>query len=52
MFLLLYGTGLYEEGVGDGGCPKYLCPAVMVTFSWGRGMDATLEAVNILVSDS
>lgn len=24
----------------------------MVTFSWGRGMDATLEAVNILVSVS
>lgn len=32
--------------------PPYLCPAVMVTFSCGMGMDATLEAVNILVSDS
>lgn len=30
----------------------HLCPLVMVTFSWGRGMDATLEAVNILVSES
>ncbi len=30
----------------------YLCPAVMVTFSCGMGMVATLEAVNILVSDN
>lgn len=30
----------------------YLWPAVMVTFSWGRDMAATLEAVKILVSDS
>ena len=41
-----------RRGVGGMGCPTYLCPAVMVTFSWGGGMDATLEAVNILVSDS
>lgn len=33
-------------------CIRDLCPLVMVTFSWGGGMDATLEAVNILVSVS
>lgn len=30
----------------------YLCPAVMVTFSAGRGTEDTLDAVKILVSES
>lgn len=31
---------------------NHLCPAVMVTFSAGRGTEETLDAVKILVSES
>lgn len=31
---------------------SHLCPAVIVTFSAGRGTEDTLEAVKIFVSDS
>lgn len=40
-----------EDGFPNNTARSILCPAVIVTFSVGRGTEETLEAVNIFVSE-